>query len=283
MVDGNKEDDAYRVQSSKGIIKAIPRSCQCRDWLSKRMPCRHIFALRRLENLSLFDKTLLNEHFTKDYYLTNQRLLRDCFKSKQIVDCNETNSIENNMEKLRMSAFIKTARPKVLSYPKKRADVNIGDSPYAIIADEATDVSVTKFMGLCIRFFCKGRRTFVTDFLGIVEVVSCTGQNLALALIEYLETIGLPLNQLHSIGTDGVSAMCGSQNSFFTHLRDRGPHLQLVKCICHSLDKSAQYAYQTIPDKVTYLVKETYNWFAHSSIRLHAYATFFKVNKTLVF
>ncbi|XP_043471984.1 uncharacterized protein LOC122504801 [Leptopilina heterotoma] len=156
---------------------------------------------------------------------------------------------------------------------------DVGDSPYAIIADEVTDISVTKFMGLCTRFFCKRRQVFITDFLGIIEVVSCTGKNLALALIDFLESIRLPLNQLQAIGTDGAPAMCGSENSFYTHLKERVPHLQLLKCVCHSLHECAEYAYKIFPDSISYLTQQTYNWFAHSALRLNKYENFYK-NKT---
>ena len=34
---------------------------------------------------------------------------------------------------------------------------DIGDSPYALIVDEVTDVSVTKFMGICVISVKKGK------------------------------------------------------------------------------------------------------------------------------
>lgn len=153
---------------------------------------------------------------------------------------------------------------------------DVGDSYYAIIADEVTDISVTKFMGLCIRFFCKRRERFITDFLGVIEVVNCTGKNLAYALMDYLESNGLPLSQLQSIGTDEAPAMWGSENSFYTHLKEKVPHLQLLKCVCHSLHKCAEYAYKIFPDSISYLTQQTYNWFAHCALRLNKYENFYK-------
>jgi len=53
---------------------------------------------------------------------------------------------------------------------------DVGDSDYALIVDEATDVSATKFMGVCIRYFSKKREEMITDFFGIVPVTDCTGK-----------------------------------------------------------------------------------------------------------
>lgn len=118
----------------------------------------------------------------------------------------------------------------------------------------------------------------ITNFLGIVKVVTCTGEQLATDLIHYLETIRLPIKQLHTIGTDGAPNMCNKDNSMYTHLRKLVPNLQLLKCVCHSIDKCAEYAYKTLPTHLTYILNETYNWFCHSGKRQEEYAEFFKVN-----
>ena len=55
-----------------------------------------------------------------------------------------------------------------------------GDSPCCLIVHEVTDVSISKFMGVCIRYYDRKRREMVTDFLGLVPVTVCTGAALAL-------------------------------------------------------------------------------------------------------
>lgn len=158
---------------------------------------------------------------------------------------------------------------------------HVGNSPFALIVDESTDVSVSKFMGLCIRFYSRKEESMVTDFLGIVEVTKCTGEILAEALLEYLYKIGLPPKNIFAIGTDGAPNMCGVNNSFHTHLKNKVPGLQLIKCVCHSLDKCAQYAFREMPDHLNYLLREAYNWFAHSALRQSEYKHYYKVKVTL--
>ncbi|KAK3915985.1 Zinc finger MYM-type protein 1 [Frankliniella fusca] len=81
---------------------------------------------------------------------------------------------------------------------------DVGNSPYAVIADEATDCSTSKFMGMCIRYFSTAKKTMVTDFLGLVQVTGTTGKQLADALKEYLRVIGIPLVNMTAVGTDGA-------------------------------------------------------------------------------
>lgn len=61
----------------------------------------------------------------------------------------------------------------------------------------------------------------VTDFLSIIKVISCTGESLANALKNYLKSIGLPVSQLHSIGTDGAQNMC---STFYVHSKEIVPN-----------------------------------------------------------
>lgn len=54
-------------------------------------------------------------------------------------------------------------------------------------------------------------------------------------------------------------------------MKDDNPSLTLVKCACHSLDLVASKAMETVPASLEFMVKETHNYFAHSSMRQTAY------------
>lgn len=45
-------------------INVDPLQCGCAFWSSMMLPCRHIIAVRKLNNLNLFDLTLINERWT---------------------------------------------------------------------------------------------------------------------------------------------------------------------------------------------------------------------------
>jgi len=118
---------------------------------------------------------------------------------------------------------------------------DIGDFKFALTADESTDISVTKFLALCVRYYSAKNR-MLTDFLGILEVTSGTGAGLADNVKQYLKTIHLSIKQMKSVSVDGANAVSGLHNSFYTHLKEEVPDLQLIKCICHSIPKCAEYA-----------------------------------------
>lgn len=50
-----------------------------------------------------------------------------------------------------------------------------------------------------------------------------------------------------------------------------------MNCVCHGLDNAAENALKkAFPSHVDYMASQTYNWFAHSSKRLQAYADIVK-------
>lgn len=77
---------------------------------------------------------------------------------------------------------------------------------------------------------------------------------------------------LVGIGTDGANVMCGQHHSLVTLLKRTWPHIVHLKCVCHSIDLIAKNAVKSaLPSHIDFLIRESYNWFAHSSQRLNAY------------
>ena len=58
---GDNSNDGLSVSSSVGTLHVTAISCQCIDWNSMRLPCRHIFAVRTNLNLELFDEVLCDK------------------------------------------------------------------------------------------------------------------------------------------------------------------------------------------------------------------------------
>ncbi|XP_024874429.1 zinc finger MYM-type protein 1-like, partial [Temnothorax curvispinosus] len=80
----------------------------------------------------------------------------------------------------------------------------IGKKGYSIIIDESTDVSVTKYLCMCIKYFDTTENRMLTDFLGILEVERATAIDLHKSIVEYLQQIGIPLKNMIAISTDGA-------------------------------------------------------------------------------
>ena len=62
------------VKSSEGQLKVTSISCVCMFFKSMSLPCRHIFALRQLQGMNLFDAELCTERWTREYYRQHQRV-----------------------------------------------------------------------------------------------------------------------------------------------------------------------------------------------------------------
>jgi Domain of unknown function (DUF4371) len=142
---------------------------------------------------------------------------------------------------------------------------------YSLLVDETTDVSCAKDLCICIRYFSLKNARVVSALLGLVEVVSTTAEDLYQAVKLFLETNGLSLDRIVGLGTDGASNLCGVKNSLFTRLKAHNPHLELVRCVCHSLHLCAQAAFKELPANLDFLLRESFSWFSHSPNRRYEY------------
>lgn len=88
--------------------------------------------------------------------------------------------------------------------------------------------------------------------------------------------LGLKLENLVAVATDGASNLCGKNNSLFTKLKEKNNRLVLLKCVCHSLNNSAQKACAQLPGSLGFLLRETRNWFSHSPLRIGMYETLYR-------
>uniref|UniRef100_H3ANX4 Uncharacterized protein n=1 Tax=Latimeria chalumnae TaxID=7897 RepID=H3ANX4_LATCH len=124
---------------------------------------------------------------------------------------------------------------------------DVGTSPYSLLADESTDISVHKLLCICIKYYSRTSKKLVSTYLGMVELLQASAHNIAQAIIEFIDASGLKTENLVGIATDGASVMCGKNHSVFTILKERQPSLQLVHCVCHSLDIVAYKAMKSLP------------------------------------
>lgn len=161
------------------------------------------------------------------------------------------------------------------AYLKELID-DIGLKPYSIILDESTDIGTHKYMAFCVRYHSVALCDMVTDFLGFVEIEKATAEVLRDVFLDFLVQSKLDVKNLIGIGTDGASNLCGKNKSLFTLLKEIVPDLQLIKCICHSLNICSAHACEELPSSLEFLVREIRNWFSHSSLRQLIYKSLFE-------
>jgi hypothetical protein len=153
----------------------------------------------------------------------------------------------------------------------------VGTSYYSLLVDESTDISVCKYMAICVRYFSCSQERIVTNYLGIYEVTRATADILADSLITFIEKLGLDIKKLIGLGTDGASNLCGKNNSLYTIVKTHAPKLQLVKCGAHSLHICCSKAQAVLPSSLDYLCRESYNWFSCSPLRRSMYKETFNL------
>ncbi|CAG5042635.1 unnamed protein product [Parnassius apollo] len=80
----------------------------------------------------------------------------------------------------------------------------VGNQSYSIILDESTDVTTEKYMAYCIRYYNSKLEKIVVDFLGFQEVFEATASGLYTSFKSFMSKMGLNLQDLIAIGTDGA-------------------------------------------------------------------------------
>lgn len=156
---------------------------------------------------------------------------------------------------------------------------DIADEKYSLLIDESTDISVVKLLGVTVRYFSRKLKKTVSTFLGIVELEDGTAQSIVSAIKKLLCDVQLDPQNLLGIGVDNASVNVGLNNGVCELLKKdlQLPNLIMVRCVCHSIQLALSHAVaETLPRNIDFLVRETYNWFSHSSKRQLLYKTLFE-------
>lgn len=97
-------------------------------------------------------------------------------------------------------------------------------------------------------------------------------------LLNELQQWKLNIDNLVGIGTDNASVMTGKHKGVYAELKRRIPSIVLIRCVCHSVQLSINWAYErSFPDTLEFLIYETYNWFSKSSSRQIAYRNIYQL------
>lgn len=153
----------------------------------------------------------------------------------------------------------------------------ISNQPFSLLTDESTDISVLKFLGISIMYFNQTEGQIVSTYLALVEMEACDSDAITQAVISTLKKKGLNIKNMVGLGSYNASVMVGINNGVYKKLLNEIPTLIHIPCVCHSLQLAVSAAAnETLPRNIEFLIKETYNWFAHSSLRQAQYKNLYK-------
>ncbi len=148
---------------------------------------------------------------------------------------------------------------------------------FSVLIDESTDISSEKHLCVCIRYFSFQQKKIIDEYLGIIPVISTTGEDLFKALKEKLESNHLDLKNIVGYGSDGASNVIGAHNSVWSRVKNASNNCVLMRCICHSLDLVVQNAFESMPSSIGFLLADIPTFFSKSSLRREEFLNLFKV------
>lgn len=153
----------------------------------------------------------------------------------------------------------------------------ISNGPFSLLIDESTDISVLKFLGISVMYFNQNEGQIVSTYLALVEMEACDSDAITQAVTSTLREKGLNIKNMVGLGSDNASVMVGINNGVYQKILKEVPTLVHIPCVCHSLQLAVSAAAnETLPRHIEYLIKETYNWFSHSSLRQAQYKNLYK-------
>ena len=104
---------------------------------------------------------------------------------------------------------------------------------YSIIADEAHDKSNKELMSVCLRYF-DSEFKIKESFVGYVHLINgLSGASIADAIIDFISSLGLDIQNCRGQGYDGAGAMAGKISGCSTRILFINPKAPYTHCFCH--------------------------------------------------
>ena len=117
---------------------------------------------------------------------------------------------------------------------RKKIIEELGDEPFAILADESSDISHKEQLALCLRFVDKLGRP-CEHFIGVVHVDDTTSLSLKEAIKGLFDSNGLSMTRIRGQGYDGASNMKGDIKGLKTLIMKESPSAYYIHCFAHQL------------------------------------------------
>ena len=148
-------------------------------------------------------------------------------------------------------------------------------SPYiALMADETTDISVSKELILYARYVVPSAtpdKCVRSVFLQITELKDGRAGTITQALLDFLARLHIPIERVMAFGSDGVSVMVGRRAGVATLLKQSNSEMISIHCVAHHLALAVAQA----GDAVSYIkVFKTLVYNLYSFYELQAYPLF---------
>ena len=138
---------------------------------------------------------------------------------------------------------------------------------FSIIFDEATDISVTKSLGLCIQYLDADANVKVRA-LALIELRQGTADAIAESIFDYLAASSLDQERLVGGACDGASVMVGPLTGVVARIKVKIPTFLATHCVAHRLSLAAVDACSgsAIVSRFQSIINEIYSFFSRSTV-----------------
>lgn len=148
---------------------------------------------------------------------------------------------------------------------------DIGNSHFRFTVDESTNEANISCLDITVRNYSEKKKSLVDTFYRLGPLEDCTANTFHETIRKCMDEDGLKNKNLIGIGCDGANAIVGPHHSLATLLKNDSPNITVFRCICHSLHLTASKATQMLPIGLTFIGRESYNWFSSSPKRIKKY------------
>ena len=147
------------------------------------------------------------------------------------------------------------------------------DSPYiALMADETTDIGVTKELILYARYIvptATPEHCVRSIFLRVCELSDGKADTITTSILELLTKLDISINRVMGFGSDGASVMVGRRAGVATRLKERNPQMVAIHCVAHRLALAVAQAGDGVPyiKKFKILLHNLFSFYDNSPVR----------------
>ena len=150
-------------------------------------------------------------------------------------------------------------------------DLHQSNTPFSLHVDDTTDCSVEKICAFSTRYYSHRFKTIKDTFLKLESITYTTADASFEVLQKVIKNLDLDTTQFVGLSTDTTNSMVGANHSLKTLAKDAYKNLTHVHCPPHMIDLAAKDAFKSLPDVIEWMIRASYNWFAHSTIRQKNY------------
>lgn len=140
---------------------------------------------------------------------------------------------------------------------------------FSIEVDESSDIGSKKNFAVLTKYVYPHTKLVKTKLLKLIELDArdCSAAKLFEAFDNCMTDFCIPYLNIIAPFCDNASVMIGDENSFYSRLKERVPHLILVKCICHLSALVASHACREFPTVCEELIRLISTYFSKSAKR----------------